>query len=69
MCKADISFLLNPPVEAEHADYDVEVVVPPSSPSMSLFRCLSPIVQSPEPDSPSTSYQRQTRRRRRTSAA
>eukprot|EP00644_Phytophthora_capsici_P019628 jgi/Phyca11/133539/e_gw1.543.1.1 len=54
MCKADISFLLNPPTD----DYDVSVVVPPSSPSTTLFRSLSPIMQSPEPTSPSTSYQR-----------
>ncbi|KAK1942976.1 putative WRKY transcription factor 19 [Phytophthora citrophthora] len=54
MCKADISFLLNPPTE----DYDVKVVVPPSSPSTTLFRSLSSIMQSPKPTSPSTSYQR-----------
>ncbi|KAL4158890.1 hypothetical protein PRNP1_004664 [Phytophthora ramorum] len=60
MCKADISFLLNPPSTVDHADYGVEVVVPPSPPSMSLFRSLSPAMraQSPEPTSPSTSYQR-----------
>ncbi|GMF36029.1 unnamed protein product [Phytophthora fragariaefolia] len=58
MCKAGISFLLNPPVMADHTDCDVNVVTPPSSPSMSLFRCLSPVIQSPEPTSPSTSYQR-----------
>ncbi|KAG3083872.1 hypothetical protein PI124_g18743 [Phytophthora idaei] len=54
MCKADISFLLNPST-TEH--YDV-IEVAPSSPSISLFRTLSPIVQSPEPTSPSSSYQR-----------
>ncbi|GMF21634.1 unnamed protein product [Phytophthora lilii] len=58
MCKADISFLLNPPTTADHGDCDVKVVVPPASPSMSLFRSLSPVMQSPEPTSPSTSYQR-----------
>ncbi|POM75713.1 LOW QUALITY PROTEIN: Hypothetical protein PHPALM_7146 [Phytophthora palmivora] len=58
MCKADISFLLNPSSTVDHTDYDIKVDVLPSSPSMSIFRTLSPVVQSPEPTSLSTSYQR-----------
>ncbi|RLN46942.1 hypothetical protein BBJ29_006370 [Phytophthora kernoviae] len=56
MCKADISFLLNP-AGADKPDFDVKLATPPISPSMSLFQRLSPVMQNPEPSSPSTPYQ------------
>ncbi|ETP16349.1 hypothetical protein F441_09022 [Phytophthora nicotianae CJ01A1] len=57
MCKADISFLLNPATE-DRTDDEVKVVTPTSPQSMALFRSLSPIIQSPESISPSNSHNR-----------
>ncbi|GMF21629.1 unnamed protein product [Phytophthora lilii] len=47
MCKADISFLLNPAAQAPRTP-ERAPATPPMSPSASLFYCLSPIVSSPE---------------------
>ncbi|ETI46555.1 hypothetical protein F443_09061, partial [Phytophthora nicotianae P1569] len=57
MCKADISFLLNPATE-DRTDDEVKVATPTSPQSMALFRSLSPIIQSPESISPSNSHNR-----------
>ncbi|KAF4039607.1 hypothetical protein GN244_ATG08252 [Phytophthora infestans] len=57
MCKADISYLLNSSTTEDCAGFD-NVVIPISPPLTSLFQILSPINQSPEPNSPLNSYPR-----------